>query len=82
MDNNTLNEIAENVELLEVLEQSELHTPSPLQSTPQTPSSIEANPPTPPLPQPRESVLQNPPTSPPTSPHRGKKHPTNEGDLS
>jgi hypothetical protein len=72
MDNNTLNEITENVELLEVLEQSELHTSSPLQSTPQSPSSIEANPPTPPVPQPQKSVLQNPPTSPPTSPHRGK----------
>ena len=73
MDNNTLNEITENVEILEVLEQSEriLHTPSPPQLTPQTPSSIEENPPTP-LPHPRESVLQNPPTSPPTSPHRGK----------
>jgi hypothetical protein len=73
MDNNTPNEIAENVEILEVLEQSEriLHTPS-LQSTPQSPSSIEANPPTPPLPQPQKSILQNPPTSPPTSPHRGK----------
>ena len=72
MDNNTLNEIVENVEILEILEQSGLHTPLPPQSTPQSPSSIEANPPTPPLPQPRESVLQNPPTSPPTSPHRGK----------
>jgi hypothetical protein len=73
MDNNTLNEIAENVEILEVHEQSEiiLHTPSPPQSTPQTPSSIEANPPTP-LPRPQKSILQNPPTSPPTSPHRGK----------
>jgi hypothetical protein len=56
-------EIVEN-QILEVLEQSQLYTP-PLQSTPQTPSSIEANPPTP-----QKSILQNP--SPPTSSHHGK----------